>query len=255
MTVGGSAYLIPGTLNPELWKDLTQPTTPPPPKPFWQRIFGAASSKNLANVPTITNLSNGDRLVDIPAAPLPGRLIPDLLSWVRSKLTPPSRASQIALEYMNIITPTLYVRGSQRRGEDEPAFWIQIAFPGCAGEAKTSARLASHWTARWYRTEHERITSEHFIPFGFHAIANDATQDDPLYFLPAGALGYLEYIPADLPASPPRVEIDHAVTESQRDNEIISRLHTLVVDHMTDLRCRCQLCEPGYPDIMILSHD
>jgi hypothetical protein len=246
--MGGHAYLISGTLDPQLWQNAQQSTSPPPPRSLWRRIAGMAWNDAPPNLPHVTTLPNGDRLLELAADSLPDRLIPDLLGWIKIHLTPPSQASASALEYLSNIKPTLYVRGLQRTDKANPEFWIQVTFSGCAGQAETSAHLASHWTALWYGAEHERITREHLIPFGFRPHAYDTAQDEPMLFLPVGDLGYAKYMPPDQPSSQPTLELDQAVIESRPNDPAIERLNESVVVYMTDCRCRCQLCDPGFGD-------
>ena len=145
--MGGYAYLIPGSVDPRLWQNAPLSTLAPPSRSLWSRLTGAARSGGSSNLPRVTALPNGDRLFELNADPLLDRLIPDFLNWLRARLVPPSRASAVALEYLQEIKPTLYVRGEQHPADSRPAFYVQMTFSGCAGMAETSARVASHWQA------------------------------------------------------------------------------------------------------------
>lgn len=247
--MGGHAYLIPGAVDARLWQGAQQPAAPAPPVSIWNRIARLGRRDSSATLPRVIILPKGDRLIELQADPLPNRLIPDFLNWVQSSLATPSQASRVALEYLREITPTLYLRGEQRRSDPSPAFSIQMTFSGCAGMAQISARLSSHWTALWFRANHDRLTREYLVPFGFQPDPYDPAQDEPRLFLPLGELGYAEYIPAEDPTSRPMVELDQSVFESRPDDLDVERLTELVERYMTAQRCRCQLCEPGLRDV------
>ena len=124
MTIGGNAYLIRGTVDSRLWQGAQQPAAPTPPVSIWSRIARLGHSGATQTLPKVTTYPDGDRLIELQADPLPNRLIPDFLSWVKSHLTPPSQASGVVLEYLKAITPTLYVRGGQSPSDPSPAFYI-----------------------------------------------------------------------------------------------------------------------------------
>lgn len=249
MTMGGHAYLIPGTVDARLCQGIPRFTSPDPRHSIWNKIARLGRRDSSAPLPRVIIFPNGDRHIELQADPLPDRFIPNFLSWVKSRLTTPSQASAVVLEYLKEIAPTLYLRGEQRRSDHSPAFYIQIAFSGCAGMTETSARLSTHWTTLWYRADHDRLTRDYLVPFGFQPDLYDPAQDEPLLFLPLGELGYAEYIPSEDPASRPLVELDQSAVESRPDGLKVERLTELVGSHMTALCCRCQLCEPGLGDV------
>jgi hypothetical protein len=195
-------------------------------------------------------LPNGDRLIEIPAAPLDAALVSDLRAWVGGRISRPSRGTAVVLEYLTGVPPTVYVRGLQRAGAAEPEYYVQVSFSGCAGQAETSARVMSHWTGAWYTADHERIASEHLSPFGFLPV--DAGEDEPMVFLPAGDLGYLEYTPPDVRYEGQHAfELDQAVVEAYEGSPLLTRLDEVFAGYMRDPACRCQLCDPEFGDAAI----
>jgi len=244
--MGGDAYLISGTVDSRHWPLDQQPTSLPPPRSLWQRLTSMVGSTDTSGLPRITTLPNGERLIELPSGPLNHQLVSDCIRWLTSRLAPPSQASTLALKYLREIKPTLYLRGQQRRDEMVPEFYIQITFSGCAGQAETSARLASHWTALWYRTEHTRLTSEYLTPFGFQPRPLESLQEEPMYFLPVSDVGYVEYLPPADPSAEPLLELDYCIVESRPNDRVIEKLNGPVALAMADRRCHCQLCDPGF---------
>jgi len=245
--MGGHAYVIPGRLAPERLAARQQVPEPARPAPFWRKLLGSTASG--AEAPSVVQLPNGDRLLEIPAAPLDAALVGDLRAWIGQRIPQPSRGTSVVLEYLTDIEPSVRVRGVQRAGEDEAAHYVQVAFSGCAGEAETSARAASHWAAAWYASEHRRIASEHLTPFGFVPAIDAPGDDESMAFLPAGNLGYLEYVRAFARgAEQPAFEIDHAAAEANEGNPLLTRLDDVFAGFMRQASCRCQLCEPEFGD-------
>jgi len=245
--MGGHAYLISGHLTSERLAEAERPVQPPPPS-LWEKLFG--SSLPDVKGRRVVDLPNGDRLIEIPAAPLDVALVSDLRTWVDGRIPRPSRGTAVVLEYLTGVPPTVYVRGLQRAGAEEPEFYLQVAFSGCAGQAETSARVVSHWTAAWYAADHDRIASEHLTPFGF--LPFGAGEDEPMVFLPAGDLGYLEYMPPDVrDEGQGAFEIDQAVAEAYEGSPILTRLDDMFAGYMREPACRCQLCDPEFGDAAI----
>ena len=247
--MGGYAYVIPGQLTSQRVAEAERPMPPPPPPSFWQRLFGSP----VTHVETrrVMEFQNGDRLIEIPPAPLNVSLVDDLRAWLDGRFPHPSRGTSVVLEYLSGVPPTVYVRGLQRAGAHEPEYYVQVTFSGCAGQAETSARAASHWTAAWYAAEHDRIASEHLAPFGFQPVS-DAGEDEPMVFLPAGDLGYLEYTPPDArDEGQGAFEIDQAVVEAYEGSPLLTRLDEVFAGYMRDPACRCQLCDPEFGDAAI----
>ena len=245
--MGGDAYHIPGTPEPRLWHDAQPPPAPVPPPPFWRRLLGERWGLPEALLPRVIVSRNGDRCFELSPGTLPAQLLPDLRNWVSSRIPTPSQASTAVLGYMRDTEPRLFVRGLQRAAQDVPEFWIQIGFSGCAGEAETSARVATHWTALWHGAEHERIAGEYLRPFGFAPHPYHARLGEPRYFLAAGDLGYLEFTPAhQRSARQPAFELDHSTEEAHSGDPLLERLHEAFGQYMAEGRCRCQICEPAF---------
>jgi hypothetical protein len=247
--MGGHAYVISGQLTSDRLAEAERPVQPPPP-PIWQRLFGvptrAVKGRRVAELP------NGDRLIEIPAAPLEAALVGDLRSWLDERMPHPSRGTSVVLEYMSGVPPTVYVRGLQRANMHEPAYYVQVTFSGCAGQAETSARAVAHWAAAWYAAEHDRIAAAHLTPFGFLPALDVQGEDEPMVFLPAGDLGYLEYIPPDARGEGQAAfEIDQAVVEAYEGSPLLTRLNDVFEGYMRDAVCRCQLCDPEFGDAAI----
>lgn len=245
--MGGHAYVIPGRLAPERLAEAQRPAEPAA-VPFWRRLIG---SSTLAESRAV-DLPNGDRLVTIPPAPLDTVLIRDLRGWLDSQILQPSRGTAVVLEYLSDIAPAVYVRGLQRVGTDAPEYYVQVTFSGCAGEAEVSARVASHWTAAWYAKEYDRITAEHLTPYGFLPASQRSEDDEPMVFLPAGELGYLEYIPPAMrEEGQSAFDLDNGIVEANEGNPLLTRLDDVFSGFVRDAACRCQLCDPEFGDATI----
>ena len=247
--MGGYAYVISGHLTADRLAEAEQPVQPPP-TPIWRRLFGSPTAAVKGR--RVVELHNGDRLIEIPPAPLDVALVGDLRTWVDGRIPHPSRGTSVVLEYLSGVPPTVYVRGLQRDGAQEPEYYVQVTFSGCAGQAETSARVVSHWAAAWYAAEHDRLASEHLTPFGFLPALDANGEDEPMVFLPAGDLGYLEYIAPDVrDEGQTAFEIDQAVVEAYEGSPLLTRLDDVFKGYMRDARCRCQLCDPEFGDAAI----
>lgn len=241
--MGGYAYVIPGRLTSERLAEAEHPTAPAS-VPLWKRLLGSGAPE----ARRVVQMPNGDRLVTIPPAPLDTDLIHDLRTWLDGRIAQPSRGTSVVLEYLTGIEPTVYVRGLQHPGADAE-YYVQVTFSGCAGEAEVSARVASHWAAAWFAHEHDRITAAHLTPYGFVPATHNAGEDEPMVFLPAGDLGYLEYVPAEVrDEGQPVFEIDNGIVEACEGNPLLTRLDDVFGGFMREPRCRCQLCEPEFGD-------
>jgi len=244
--MGGHAYVIPGRLVPERLEREKPPSELVRPVSFWRKLVGARAP--IAE-PSVVQLANGDRLTEIPAAPLDPELIDDLRAWLGRRIAQPSRGTAVVVDYLDDSSPTVYVRGIHRANDRMPEHFVQVMFSGCAGEAETSARVAAHWTALWYAAEQARIASEHFAPFGFTPDSGVPIDDESMAFLPAGELGYLEYVPLDMRHDADAAfEMDHATAEAHADSPLLARLEDVFGGFMREGACRCQLCEPDFGD-------
>jgi hypothetical protein len=247
--MGGHAYVIQGQLTSERVAVAEHPVQPPPPS-LWRRLFGSPVASVEAR--RVVELPNGDRLIEVPPAPLNVSLVDDLRTWLEGRMPHPSGATSVVLEYLSGVPPTVYVRGLQPTGADEPDYYVQVTFSGCAGQAETSARVVSHWAAAWYAAEHERIASEHFAPFGFVPAPDAEGEDERMVFLPAGDLGYLEFTPPEARYEGQNAfEIDQAIVEAYEGSPLLTRLDDMFKGYMRDAVCRCQLCDPEFGDAAI----
>jgi hypothetical protein len=245
--MGGHAYVIPGELASHLVPGPERVPAESVPVPLWRRLLGG--SPTAPDLPRLTEMPNGDRHFDVPPGGLTRTLVHDLTTWLHARMPKPSTGSAVVLQYLTDITPTIYVRGLQRRGEEKPGFYVQVSFSGCAGEAETSARAASHWTELWYASERNRIASAHLVPFGFTPAHDDPSAAEGLMFLPAGDLGYLEYTPSDQRApDEPAFALDHSLTQAHEADPVLDRLDETFERFMSPPRCRCQICEPDFGD-------
>jgi hypothetical protein len=194
-------------------------------------------------------MPNGDRLFDISPGRLGDALVVDLRAWLNARLPKPSAGTSIVLEYIKDIEPTVYVRGLQPRGAQNPEFYVQITFSGCAGQADTSARVASHWTSFWYEAQKDRIVSAHLAPFGFTPGTHERSEEEEMILLPAGKYGYLEYTvagPGDSFES--AFDLDASIVDAYDGDPVLDRLDAAFGRYMTEARCRCQICEPDFGD-------
>jgi hypothetical protein len=194
-------------------------------------------------------MPNGDRFFDIPPGRLSGALVADLRAWIQTRLPRPSTGTTVVLDYIKEVEPTVYVRGLQKRDEPDAEFYVQITFSGCAGQAETSARVASHWASFWFAAEKNRIASAHLAPFGFTPTTPVQGEEEEMIFLPAGQYGYLEYTTPN-----PREPVDSAfdpdasIAEAYDGDPVLQRLDAAFGRYMAVPRCRCQICEPEFGD-------
>ena len=238
--MGGYAYIIPGTLSPE------RLAASAPPPGFLQRLLGAGAG---TEKPRVTTLGSGDRLYEIEPGALQKQLVQDFRHWLKSKLPTPSKGTQVPLQYVMDIAPTVYVRGLQRAGEEAPQYNVQVSFSGCAGEAETSARVATHWAGLWYGAEHQRLADVFLGPFGFDPAPYEPSREERFAFLPAGDLGYLELVSVeDSGDDAPGFELDYATASTFEGDPRLERLNELFGHYMKRGTCRCQLCEPDFGD-------
>jgi hypothetical protein len=197
-------------------------------------------------------LPNGDRHLEVDPRPLTPALIRDLRRWVVGRLPHPSEGTGVVLDYLREIEPSLFVRGHRRVNDTTWQLYVQVSFSGCAGEAETSARAAVHLASFWYAAEHERLASEHLVPYGFTPDPYDPARDDPGFFLPAADLGYLEYVPPTARlAGEPAFSLDHSLREALEGDARLDRLEELYERFMADGRCKCQICQPDFGDATV----
>jgi hypothetical protein len=237
--MGGYAYVIRGTL------DMGRSGAAAPPPSLLKRLLGTRGPM----APRMTTLGNGDRLFEVDPGPLRAALVEDFRGWLRARIPQPSKGTQQPLDYVMGIKPAIYVRGLQHHDEAAPEYNVQVSFSGCAGEAETSARVATHWAGHWYRAEHPRLAEQHLRPFGFTPAPYDPAAEESFVFLPAGDLGYLELIPPEESGEEAAaLELDQSTAAAYEADPRLERLTQLFAHYVRDRRCRCQLCEPDFGD-------
>ena len=182
-------------------------------------------------------------------------VVPAFESYIRRKVGTPWPATKSVLDYLDFAI-SLYVRG-EREGDATAEWYVQLTFSGCAGQAETSAELAAHWATRWWADERAEITRL-LAAGGFSATHLD-DPDDEVTFLPLGSLGYASFRKAgfwvDDEAPPTHFEIDTAVAEELDDDgeALVEALEGQWVSLMSDGRCHCQLCDPGFDHARLTS--
>jgi hypothetical protein len=225
--MGGAAFLIPGELDDGRLQALEAPAPS-----LWARLLGRAPARARVHVE-----ASGERHFEVPPGPLGPALIADFRRWVVAAVDPPAEGTAAVLEYLEGIEPSVHVRGRQAVGAARPAFSLQITFSGCAGMAETSARVCEHWAGRWWESESARLRRDLLEPWGFRP-GPQPPAVEPMRFLPAGPLGYLEHVDDAF-------ELDQAVLETpDGENADLSSFAAF----MKPPRCRCALCEPGFGD-------
>lgn len=236
--MGGTALLVFGSLAAKRLEAQTLPRT------LVDRLFGRTRTAGPRTVPR----GNGAELIEVDATELTP-LIDRFRAYLARHLPTPHEASAQILEYLEMKgIPSLYLRGDREPGK-EPEWYTQVGFSGCAGMAEVSALVGAHWAARWMREELPAIDREIFQPFGFTPRPGQQL-DAGEVFLPVVELGYLRLVPSEERDESGPFEVDHAVRESVEDADARragnqDRYAAL----MADGRCRCQLCQPGFPAV------
>ncbi len=243
--MGGAAFIISGDVDARLLP--ANSPEPPEPQSFWARLFAWGSRR--PKRATVQALPNGDRHFEIPPGSLERTLVGGFRQWLAGRLVVPSQGSKVVLEYLTVIEPTVYVRGLQRASDEKPDFYVQVTFSGCAGMSETSARAAVHWAAMWYAEVGPQVKTQWLEPYGFRADLQCPPETERMLFLPAGPLGYLEYIDPG-PTGEASFEMDEAVAETPEGQEAIGALHAFE-RFMRPPRCRCQLCDPEFGDARV----
>jgi hypothetical protein len=234
--VGGTAFLIYGTLSPERLA----------PAPVPRTLLDRLLRRTRYSTPRVTPMGRRE-LTTVEARELEP-LITRYRAYLARKLPHPHEASRQVLEYLELDRiPSLYLRGEREAGS-EPRWYVQLGFSGCSGMAEVSAAVGYHWAAAWVRDELPEIQREILAPFGFQA---DLAQvfEDPDRFLPVAALGYLRYLlPEDREEDGGSFEVDYAVLDDAVENAatILADANRRHAALLGDGRCRCQLCEPDF---------
>jgi hypothetical protein len=231
--MGGNAIIIDGNI------DLERATRPG----LLGRLFG---------VKRVADSAISDRgLVDLPAKGF-RFLGENFREYVHATFPSPWPSTKCIMDYLGMGI-RVYVRG-ERRGGADLAWYAQVTFSGCAGQAQTSSDLATHWATRWYQDKSESLRRD-LVHRGFTPRGLRADVADPIAFLPIGGLGYAEYSAGVDSFSESDGEQTHfAIDESAREtfldtaaaDEFLVALESQFGDLMADGHCRCQLCSPDF---------
>jgi hypothetical protein len=221
--MGGSAFLIHGRFDAERGAAAA-------PAPSW---FGRLRGSKAPAVSTVA-FPNGRSMLEFPAAAIHDRLAQDYLAYVRGRLTDPSAASTVVLDYLTLGQPRIYLRADREPGETDGPWYVQVSFSGAAGMAETSARVAAHWAGHWYAARRTVVDADILGPAGFSATGAEPLAD--MVFVPAGEYGYAELEDGVF-------AFDAAFVESHEDPEALrDELAQRFTPALREGRCRCQLC-------------
>ncbi len=230
--MGGNAIIIDGNV------DLERATQPG----FLGRLFGVKRAAD----PAVSDTG----LVDLPAKGF--RFLGEAFrEYVHATFPSPWPSTKCIMDYLGMGI-RVYVRGQRRVGGDL-AWYAQVTFSGCAGQAQTSSDLAAHWASRWYQDKSESLRGD-LVQRGFTPRGLRADVADSVTFLPIGGLGYAEYSAGgDLSASDgerTHFAIDDSARETFPDaasvSDFLVAIKSQFGDLMADGRCRCQLCSPDF---------
>jgi hypothetical protein len=228
--MGGSAVLIKGVADVERLQT----------RGLLARWLGRKNSREF-------QLGRDRRLVDLPSKNV-SALGPEFKAYLRRKLPTPWPSSKAMLSYLDIALK-VFVRG-ETHGDSAREWYIQLSFGGCAGMAQTSSEVAAHWAALWYAEESDHIART-LQGKGFTPTLLDGTGEE-LTFLPLGPYGYVSFLKAGYSLDPDEptthFELDAAVTDRNDDEAqpLLAALESGWVAFMSDSRCHCQLCDPGF---------
>lgn len=220
--MGGWAFMIYGNFDAERAATVAKPPA------FFERLRGRKAA-------VVSSVDLGqNRLLEFPAETIRQPLVEDYRAYVRTRLSPPTEASQSVLDYLELDQPTIYIRANQSSSDVEPEWYVQVTFTGAAGMTETSARVAAHWADHWYAARSEAIRAI-LAPAGFDAIRGERM--DELRFVPAGEYGYIERDGGELTA-------DWGMLESHDDTDaVLKMLDQRYRALLDDGRCHCQMCE------------
>lgn len=220
--MGGWAFMIHGSF------DAQRAAAGAKPPSFFERLRGRKTA-------AVSSMDMGkSRLLEFPAHTIQQPLAEDYRAFVRTRLSPPTEASQSVLDYLELDQPTIYIRANQSSSDVEPEWYVQLSFTGAAGMTETSARVAAHWADHWYAARGEAIRAI-LAPAGFDAIRGDQLNEPR--FVPAREYGYIEREAGELTA-------DWSVLESHDDPDaVLKMLEQRYRGLLDDGRCHCQMCE------------
>jgi hypothetical protein len=247
--MGGSAYLIWGSLTDERIRDLSKP----------RGILGRLFRRDAGAGPKWAQFMLDKEIADLPPDDLRD-LGPAFRSYLGERLDPPWPATTAVLEYLDIGTVSVYLRGERSHGSSSADWYVQLTFSGCAGQAEISAEVATHWAAIWYQERSRHIIAQHLMPFGFIPGSQRDEGEDRPCFVPINDLGYGKYVGTqfmeewgELTGSR-MFETDASVSELLEPQGRLPeqrRLDETLGPLMEDGRCRCQMCMPEFDPVTL----
>jgi hypothetical protein len=232
--MGGQALMVGGELSPHR----LEPSPPAPAPSLLHRLFRRA----LSPPPSVqvTSDGQGTRHFEVPPAELGAALPAAFKRWLGAVIGAPSEATAHALEYIDLVGPTVQVRGHQPAGSPAPSWYLQVSFSGCAGEAEVSARLGRHWAERWFKAKGDETASQILVPWGFRPEPLEPAVSATV-FVEVPDVGYVECIPVERQvrgAGP--FEVDAAAREAVTPEALRQAFDRL--SRVAITACECQVC-------------
>ncbi|MCC7147111.1 MAG: hypothetical protein IT443_11755 [Phycisphaeraceae bacterium] len=202
---------------------------------------------------------HGNRVfVEVPPAEL-NRLPEEFLLFLNKRIGDPWPATRFVLDYLQDFPIVVYVRGERNAAAANTEWYVQLTFSGCAGMAEISAMAAWHWAHIWFTDNRVDLAERRLVPYGFTPFQEQAQEGNDVALLPTPDRGYALFSPcieSDDAESARLFDIDAAFTEALPDNGE-AYLADLRANHgalMSDGRCRCQICSPGFdPSVVRVS--
>jgi hypothetical protein len=235
--MGGTAYLIHGTLDPaRAW-----------PVPRKRSLLDKLLGRQQYDTPSYVE-STESTIVDVPPGELEPALIRAFRQFLEREIASPWEATSIFYSYLDF-GMHVYLRGQRPDGTSKVDWFVQLDYSGCAGMAEISAELGYHWVHLWLERALIEITSSVFEPRGFMPNGLSQAVGDPVTFLPLGECGYALYYTRSTREHEPIFALDDSVLEAFDDDEVDLLLRTITNKWstlMADGQCRCQLCMPGF---------
>ncbi len=247
--MGGTAFLIWGAIEESILKQESQKQS------LFDRILRRNPGPSLQRM----EMGPGHIFYDLPSPEL-NKLKGDFLDFLNNIAPSLWKPTNYVRDYIKQNAFETYLRGEQNPPESEIEWYIQISFPDCAGLAAVSAEVGAHWADIWFSRNKERISQEYLIPFGFTPSSYQKPFNQFPMFLPLGKLGYGLYMgdePIDLEEDsnrPTRFELDEGLIEELEIRRTLPDLKALELDlseHMTDGKCKCQLCSPDFDQSLL----
>jgi hypothetical protein len=173
----------------------------------------------------------------------------DFRDYLNQRMPQPSSATKSFLDYLNMHTMDIYVRGEKAEGKEAMQWFLQVSFSGCAGMTEIAAEVGYHWASMWYTDRKDRLTQAFLAPFGFYP--NDKQSIEvSTPFLPLQGLGHAAYYKPE-PADDEKgsLVMDDAQCQTPEGEEEAKRLEDKYLSLMSDDLCRCQLCMPEFQPV------